>query len=111
MRSEFLAWILLVPRMLGLKRWGISLTGIIGAAAILALVPLSLEWRLLLTWVWLGSPPVFMPIIPWSIRLNIGQPLEPHDLFGDGDGEEHELQGALQRVQSEVERVMTANKE
>lgn len=101
MRSESLAWILLAPRMLGLKRWGISLTGVIGAAAILALAPLSLEWRVLLIWVWLGSPLVFMPIIPWSIRLNIGQPLKPHDLFGNES--EHELHGALQRVQREVE--------
>lgn len=109
MRSKLLAWLLVVPRMLGLKRWGVSLTGVIGAAAILTLAPLSLEWRLLLTWVWLGSPLVFMPVIPWSIRLTIGPPLEPHDLFADRS--EHELHGTLQRVQSEVERLMKAAKE
>jgi len=108
MRSELLAWILLVPRMLGLKRWGISLTGIIGAAAIIALVPLGLEWRMLLTWVWLGSPLVFMPIIPWSIRLSIGKPLEPRDLFGNESNTE--LHAALQRVQGDVEQLIAANK-
>ena len=104
LRSELLAWLLLVPRMIGLKRWGISLTGLVGAAAILMLAPIGLEWRLLLTWVWLGSPLVVMPIVPWSIHLQIGKPLEPQYLFGDGT--EHGLHASLQRVEREVERLV-----
>jgi len=103
-RSKLLSWLLLVPRVLSLKRWAISLTGVFGATAILALTPLNLEWRILLTWLWLGSPIVFIPIIPWNIRLRIGQPLEPHDLFEDQS--EHALHRALQHVQSEVEALI-----
>ncbi len=104
LRSEWLAWILLVPRLIGLKRWGISLTGIIGAAAILLLAPLGIEWRLLLTWLWLGSPFVFLPIIPWSIRMRVGEPIATNDLFGaEADMAEADMKGALQRVEREVE--------
>ena len=101
LRSELLSWLLVVPRMIGLKRWGISLTGILGAALILTLTPLGLEWRLLLTWVWLGSPLVFMPIIPWRIRLRIGKPLAPEELFAAGA--DQEFIDALGRVEREVE--------
>jgi len=101
LRSELLSMLLVVPRVIGLKRWGISLTGILGAAAILMLAPLGLEWRLLLTWVWLGSPLIFIPIVPWSIRLRIGKPLAPQDLFGAGT--DQELMDALGCVERYVE--------
>jgi len=101
LRSQLLSWLFVVPRVIGLKRWGISLTGILGAAIILTLAPLGLEWQLLLTWVWLGSPLVFMPIVPWSIRLRIGKPLEPQELFATGA--DQELVDALGQVEREVE--------
>jgi 1-acyl-sn-glycerol-3-phosphate acyltransferase len=101
LRSELLSWLLVVPRVIGLKRWGLSLTGILGAAVILTLAPIGLEWRLLLTWVWLGSPLVFMPIVPWRIRLRIGKPLATQELFAAGA--DHELVDALGRVEREVE--------
>lgn len=102
LRAEWLAWFLLVPRLIGLKRWGISLTGIIGAAAILLLAPLAFEWRLLLTWLWLGSPFVFLPIIPWRIRMQVGAPIAAQDLFGA----EPDMKQVLKRVEEEVETLV-----
>lgn len=102
LRSEWLAWMLLVPRLIGLKRWGISLTGIIGATAILLLAPLGIEWRLLLTWLWLGSPFVFLPIIPWRIRMQVGKPITAQDLFGA----EPDMKQVLRRVEREVETLV-----
>jgi 1-acyl-sn-glycerol-3-phosphate acyltransferase len=101
-RSEWLAWMLLVPRLIGLKRWGISLTGILGASAILLLAPLGIEWRLLLTWLWLGSPLVFLPIIPWRIRMQVGEPIAAQDLFAA----EADMKQALRRVEREVETLV-----
>ena len=102
LRSEWLAWMLLVPRLIGLKRWGISLTGIIGAAAILLLAPLGMEWRWLLTWLWLGSPLVFLPILPWRIRMQLGKPIAAEDLFAA----EPDMQQVLRRVEREVETLV-----
>jgi len=106
LRSGLLAWFFLVPRMIGLKRWGISVTGLLGAVALFLLVPLGLEWRLLLIWLWLGSPFVFIPVVPWPIRLQIGQAIASQDLFGTGT--EPELKIALQRIEREVELLVTA---
>lgn len=105
LRSEWLAWMLLVPRLIGLKRWGISLPGIIGAAAILLLAPLGMEWRLLLTWLWLGSPLVFLPIIPWRIRMQVGKPIAAHELFSG----EPDMQQVLRRVERDIEALISAS--
>jgi 1-acyl-sn-glycerol-3-phosphate acyltransferase len=98
-RADWLATALVVPRLLGIKRWGISLLSVLGALAIAAWVPWSLPARALLIWLWLGSPLVFWPIIPWTIQMRIGEPLEPEALFAEDD-----LSRALHRVQVAVAR-------
>lgn len=102
LRAQWLAWALLVPRLLGLKRWGISLTGLLGAAAIFSCVPLATEWRALIAWLWLGSPLVFLPILPWRITMTIGAPIEPGQLFADSG----DLPGALKQVEQAVEQLV-----
>jgi 1-acyl-sn-glycerol-3-phosphate acyltransferase len=102
LRARWLAWALVVPRLLGLKRWGISLPGLLGAAAIFACVPLALEWRALIIWLWLGSPLVFLPIVPWRITMTLGAPIEPEQLFAGTD----DLPGALEQVEQAVERLV-----
>ena len=102
LRAQWLAWVLVVPRLLGLKRWGISLTSLLGAAAIFACVSLAIEWRALIVWLWLGSPLVFLPIVPWRITLTIGTPIEPEQLFGGTD----DLPSALKQVEQTVEQLV-----
>ena len=106
LRARWLAWALVVPRLIGLKRWGVSLTGLLGAAAILICAPLAIEWRALILWLWLGSPLVFLPILPWRITMTIGAPIEPEQLFADKD----DLPGALKQVEQAVERLVLDGK-
>ncbi|MDF1630081.1 MAG: 1-acyl-sn-glycerol-3-phosphate acyltransferase [Alcanivoracaceae bacterium] len=106
LRAQWLAWVLVVPRLIGLKRWGVSLTGLLGAAAIFACVPLAIEWRALIVWLWLGSPLVFLPIVPWRITMTIGAAIEPEKLFADKDC----LPGALTQVEHVVERLVLDGK-
>lgn len=102
LRSRLLATLLVVPRLIGSKRWGISLLGLLGALGI-ALAPLPLPLRIALIWVWLGSPLVFAPWIPWTIRLRIGAPLAPETLFPNGDAP---LEPALARVQDAMQTLV-----
>jgi 1-acyl-sn-glycerol-3-phosphate acyltransferase len=105
LRSNVLATLLAVPRLIGLKRWAISVLGVVGAIAILALVPLSWPLRLALAWLWLGSPLVFLPWVPWTIRMRIGVPIPAAELFADRSGNESAdaLQPALARVEAAVQ--------
>jgi 1-acyl-sn-glycerol-3-phosphate acyltransferase len=105
LRSRVLATLLGVPRLIGLKRWAISLLGVIGAIAILALVPLAWPVRAVLAVLWLGSPLVFLPWVPWTIRMRIGVPIPAADLFADRSGNEGagDLQAALARVEAAVQ--------
>ncbi len=99
-RARALAWIFVLPRILGIKRWCFSLLGV--SCAILAiLLPIHPALRILLAWAALTSPLMFLPIIPWKIRFRIGEPLVPEELFA-GDKDE-ELEQALALVQSKIQ--------
>jgi 1-acyl-sn-glycerol-3-phosphate acyltransferase len=102
LRSRLFAWALVVPRLLGLKRWAISLLGVMGAVAI-ALLPVAIHWRVIAIWLWLASPFVFTPFVPWTIRFRIGRPLSPQALFGPYD---EELESAYRTVQGAVQDLM-----
>ncbi|MEL6181944.1 MAG: 1-acyl-sn-glycerol-3-phosphate acyltransferase [Myxococcota bacterium] len=104
-RSRALAWWLVVPRLVGLKRWGISLLGVVGAVVLLMVLPLPLWARVLLAWYWLSSPLALMPIVPWTIRFRIGPPLTPQALFQEDD---ETLSGALDQVQSTIQQLVVA---
>ncbi len=99
LRSRALAWLLLVPRLVGFKRWGVSLLGLLGASALL-LVPVAWPIRMGLVWLWLVSPATFMPIIPATVRIRIGKPIRPGSLFTASD---EGLQLALASVQGAVQ--------
>lgn len=105
-RSKWLASFLVLPRLFGLKRWGISLSALIGAALILAFVPLALPWRLLLVYLWLPSPLTLLPFIPWTIRERIGTPIPPEELFPAGMDDAAQLQHALAKVQGAVQELV-----
>lgn len=109
LRARWLAWLLVTPRLMGIKRWGISLPGIAGSLAILFCTFVPLEYRLLLTWVWLGSPLVFLPCIPWTIRMRIGQPIESSELFSEEDAPT--LARPLNRVERAIEALVRESNE
>ena len=105
-RSQLLAWLLVQPRLVGQKRWGISGLGLLVAILIAALAPWSVPVKALVIWLWLGSPLVLMPWIPWTIRMRIGKPIANADLFGQGPeaGSEAELRRALTVVEAAVQQ-------
>lgn len=104
LRSKLLAWLLVVPRLMGVKRWGISLLGLLGCLAIGLLLPASWPIRAALCWLWLGSPLTFLPIFPATLRFRVGEPIEPSELFGSDDQTDDaaKLRTALHRVERAV---------
>jgi 1-acyl-sn-glycerol-3-phosphate acyltransferase len=73
-RSRALAWLLVIPRLAGIKRWAVSLLGLLGCVG-LAVTGWPLWVKLLLGWLWLALPVMFTPIVPWTIRMRIGTPM------------------------------------
>jgi hypothetical protein len=53
---------------------------------------------------WLQSPFIFLPVVPSTIRMRIGEPIAPEELFDGGDDDA--LRRALARVQAEVQRLV-----
>ncbi len=96
LRSRALAWVLVLPRLLRVKRWAISALSVGGVAALVA-SPLSWPLTLLLSWAWLTSPLVFLPWIPWSIGMRVGSSIPASELASDG---------ALERVQAAVQALV-----
>jgi hypothetical protein len=75
--------------------------GLIGAVAAFAWHPGdSVALSLLLAWLWLWLPFATLPWVPWKIRVRIGTPLLPEELF-DPDPEAS-LEPAYGRVESAV---------
>jgi 1-acyl-sn-glycerol-3-phosphate acyltransferase len=107
-RSRALATLLVAPRVLGVKRWGISLLGVIVAALVLTLVPASWPVRAAIVWLWLGSPLTFFPWVPWTLRMRIGTPIPASELFtpAGSDGGDEQLSRALARVQAAVQALV-----
>lgn len=97
-RARWLASLLLLPRFLfGEKRWSLSLLGLVGAVA-LALTDLWLPLRIALIGLWLGTPLMFLPIIPWRIRFRVGPSVPIEDLGDDIDGIGRRVEAHIQRL-------------
>lgn len=107
LRSRLLATLLVTPRFIGSKRWGVSLLGAIVAILIACFGPGGWALRAGLCWLWLGSPLTFLAWIPWTIRMRIGAPIAASELFpGEGTGTEEELRRALPRVEAAVQALV-----
>jgi 1-acyl-sn-glycerol-3-phosphate acyltransferase len=111
-RSHWLATLLIVPRLIGVKRWGLSLLGVAVAAVLLTLLPWALPIRLFVVWLWLGSPLVFLPMFPVTVRFAVGPSLPPEGLFGPAGtstaGPVAEPEGQLQTALHVVEQAVQA---
>ena len=112
-RSRLFAWLCVVPRLFGVKRIGISLIGVVGGLAIFFFVAPVWGYAVAtaLALLWLGGPPaLLMPMLPWKVRIRMGPPMEPEDLFGESDQEES-LASAYDRVVAEVQRLVLESSE
>ena len=100
---HILPWLLVLPRLVGLKRWALTLLGVAVAAAVLVLAPWDPLWRVLAAWAVLTSPLIFLPYMPTTITLRIGPPLAPEALF---DAADPDLSAALARVEAAVQSLV-----
>ena len=106
-RSRLLAKLLVGPWLIGVKRWALTLLGVLVAALIALALPLAWPWRVLVGFLWLGSPFIFLPWIPSTIRMGIGAPLPPEVLF-EGVDDEAQLGRALELVETAVQTLVQA---
>ena len=106
-RSRALATLLVAPRLIGLKRWGVSLLAVLGLVVIALWGPAAWWARALLAWAWLVSPLTFLPWVPWTLRMRVGAPMPAVELFPGAVGdEEGELRRALTKVQGAVQALV-----
>jgi len=103
-RSKLLAWVLVAPRLLGLKRFPLTLSGALGVGLLLGLV--GPRWGFgpasALSWLWLHFPlTVLGPWIPWTVTARIGAPLLSADLYGASS--EGTLEAAHEVVRAAVQ--------
>ena len=105
MRSDrVLPWLLVLPRLFGIKRFPITLLGALGVAAVLAMAPGVVGWpaALGLAWLWLASPLTLLPIVPVGIRFRIGAAIPHDELFPTGG----DLDDAYARVHAAVQALV-----
>jgi len=100
LRSSLLAWLLVIPRLAGLKRTGLSLGSFLGIAVIWTL-PLHTGWLVALSWGWVLSLFQFFPIVPWTVSFKIGPPLSHDELFKNGT-----MQEAYDKVTQQVQELV-----
>lgn len=105
---HLLPWALVLPRLIGIKRWPLTLVGAAGAAALLTLAPWTLPVRALAAWAWLVSPLMCLPVVPATITLRIGPPLSPEALFEGlpADADAEALGPALAKVEAAVQALV-----
>ncbi len=75
-RSRVFAWLAILPRAFGVKRYPIGVAAVAGAIAIVLLLPHLGPWRFVLAWAWMASPFALLPWVPWTLRMRIGPPIE-----------------------------------
>ena len=108
-RGKWLATAFVLPTLLfGVKRWGVSVFGILGALAVVSFAPVPLPLGLFLAVIWLGTPLVFLPIVPWKIQFSVGEPIEVDELICPGDGEDAaaRLRSALSLVERRLQELI-----
>ena len=101
-RSEILSRLLVFPHLTGVRRFPVTLLGVLGAAVLVALAP-RMGWlpAVGMAALWVALPMAQIPWIPWSVRIRVGTPIRGEELFPDGADET--LDRAHDRVRGAVE--------
>ena len=88
-RSKSLSWLVVFPRLLGIKRWCVTVLGLAGAILITVYLgsEISVGATVILLLLWLGGPLSFLFIIPSKIKYRMGPLIEPEELFGEKDSD------------------------
>ena len=107
-RSRVLAWLMVWPRLFGLKRVPVTLTWLAGSAALgIALADRGALAVLGAIYAFTLLPHLYLlPIVPWTVTLEVGTPLEPDELFGPA-GEDRPLAGSYDRVVGAIRQLVS----
>lgn len=108
LRSKLLASLLVVPRLIGVRHFPLTVLGLLGAVA-LATLPVHPALRVLLAWLWPSSLFAMLPFLPATIRFRIGKPLAPRELFPASSDDAAQLAAAYQRVEGAVQALVRRN--
>lgn len=107
-RSDWLlAHLMVAPRLLGVRRYPVTLSAVLLSAAALAAFPALGALRFAVVWAIFASPLGLLPWVPWTVRMRIGAPIAATELF---DGADDELERALARVEGHVQALVTPDK-
>ena len=101
--SALLSALLIVPRMTGVRRFPVTLLGLLGAAAFLAAAP-TIGWVLsaVLAFAWIVLPVSQVPWIPWKVHIRVGPAISAEELFPDESDDA--LERAYERVRAYGDR-------
>lgn len=99
-RSRALAWLAIWPRAIGVKRFGLTVLGVLGAAAMLSL-PLPWYLRVALAWAWALSPLALLSWFPGHTHVRVGRPMPAGST---SEEVERAVTGLLQTIGGSVSR-------
>jgi len=108
-RSRVMPWLTVIYRLGGIKRLPVTLLLVIGLCLIGTLGPPRIGvWPSVgLGWLLMVFPLThFFPLVPWKVRMEIGRPIEPEELFGDRD-ETAPLDAAYKRAEGAVQALVS----
>lgn len=106
-RARWLSWVLVLPRLLGVRVFPVSLLGVLGVAAVWIFgQPLGVAWMIGLSWAWIACPLSLLPWIPATIRLKIGDPIPHRVLFPESTANDEQLEDAYERVVAAVQSLI-----
>jgi 1-acyl-sn-glycerol-3-phosphate acyltransferase len=108
-RSRLLPWLLVLPRLLGVKRMPVAAAALAGAVVIAAVAGPSLGWGwgAALATAWFASPLPALVLVPSRVRMRAGPALAPEVLFGARE-DEGPLDDTGRRVEEVVRRLVHA---
>lgn len=96
---------LVLPRLFGLKRYPMTLSGALGLLAALVWGPSALGWPLTLglAWLWMASLLPLVPYVPVRITMRLGAPMNPATLFSEPTPD---FEAAHERVQGTIQALV-----
>ena len=101
-RSRLLSKLLVFPYLSGVRRFPVTLLGVMGAIALLAASPrVGSPVAAAMAVLWMVLPLSQIPWIPWSVRIRVGKPIPVDELLPDAT--EETLDRAYGRVRGAVE--------
>jgi 1-acyl-sn-glycerol-3-phosphate acyltransferase len=106
-RSKILPWLLVYPRLLGVKRLPLTAAALLGSGLLLGVGGPAWGFPMagLMAALWFASPTnIFIGQVPWKVSARIGAPIPAAALFGD-DGE-RPLQEAHDDVVAAVQELV-----